>query len=80
MVFWKVSAKVRRCSTAYAENEHSIVIYFIAAGAQGCMLMDEWQRRLCAEGKPIKVALIAVANLLLRQIWAFVSTQKPFDN
>lgn len=36
--------------------------------------------RLRAKGKPVKVALIAVANLLLRQIFAVVTTQKPFDN
>lgn len=36
--------------------------------------------RLRAKGKPAKVALIAVANLLLRQIFAVVTTQKPFDN
>jgi transposase len=36
--------------------------------------------RLRAKGKPVKVALIAVANLLLRQIFAVVITQKPFDN
>lgn len=36
--------------------------------------------RLRAKGKPAKVALIAVANLLVRQIFAVVITQKPFDN
>lgn len=36
--------------------------------------------RLRAKGKPVKVALIAVANLLIRQIFAVVTTQKPFDN
>jgi len=36
--------------------------------------------RLRAKGKPAKVALIAVANLLIRQIFAVVTTQKPFDN
>lgn len=36
--------------------------------------------RLRAAGKPVKVALIAVANLLLRQIFAVVTSQKPFDN
>ncbi|MBL7780273.1 MAG: IS110 family transposase [Saprospiraceae bacterium] len=36
--------------------------------------------RLRSKGKPVKVALIAVANLLLRQIFAVVTTQKPFDN
>lgn len=36
--------------------------------------------RLRANGKAVKVALIAVANLLLRQIFAVVNTQKPFDN
>jgi transposase len=36
--------------------------------------------RLRSKGKPVKVALIAVANLLLRQIYAVVITQKPFDN
>lgn len=36
--------------------------------------------RLKAKGKPAKVALIAVANLLLRQIYAVVNTQKLFDN
>lgn len=36
--------------------------------------------RLRAKGKPVKVALIAVANLILRQIFAVVITQKPFDN
>jgi transposase len=36
--------------------------------------------RLRAKGKPVKVALIAVANLLIRQIYAVVSTQRPFDN
>lgn len=36
--------------------------------------------RLRAKGKPAKVALIAVANLLVRQIFAVVTTQKPFDN
>lgn len=36
--------------------------------------------RLRAKGKPVKVALIAVANLLIRQIFAIVTTQKPFDN
>jgi transposase len=36
--------------------------------------------RLRAKGKPVKVALIAVANLLLRQIFAVVTSQKPFDN
>lgn len=36
--------------------------------------------RLKAKGKSGKVALIAVANLLLRQIYAVVTTQKPFDN
>lgn len=36
--------------------------------------------RLRASGKPVKVALIAVANLLIRQIHAVVTSQKPFDN
>jgi len=36
--------------------------------------------RLRAKGKPAKVALIAVANLLIRQIFAVVTTQKPFVN
>jgi transposase len=36
--------------------------------------------RLRTKGKPVKVALIAVANLLLRQIFAVVTSQKPFDN
>lgn len=36
--------------------------------------------RLRAKGKPAKVALIAVANLLIRQIFAVVTSQKPFDN
>lgn len=36
--------------------------------------------RLRAAGKPTKLALIAVANLLLRQIFAVVNTQKRFDN
>lgn len=36
--------------------------------------------RLRAKGKPVKVALIAVANLLVRQIFAVVTSQKPFDN
>lgn len=36
--------------------------------------------RLRAKGKPVKLALIAVANLLIRQIYAVVTTQKPFDN
>jgi transposase len=36
--------------------------------------------RLRGKGKPVKVALIAVANLLIRQIFAVVTTQKPFDN
>ncbi|MDO8970887.1 MAG: transposase, partial [Saprospiraceae bacterium] len=36
--------------------------------------------RLRAKGKPVKVALIAVANLLIRQIFAVVTAQKPFDN
>lgn len=36
--------------------------------------------RLRAKGKPVKLALIAVANLLIRQIFAVIKTQKPFDN
>lgn len=36
--------------------------------------------RLRSKGKPAKVALIAVANLLIRQIFAVVTSQKPFDN
>lgn len=36
--------------------------------------------RLRASGKPVKVALIAVANLLIRQIYAVVTSQKPFNN
>jgi transposase len=36
--------------------------------------------RLRTAGKPVKLALIAVANLLLRQIFAVVSSGKPFDN
>jgi len=36
--------------------------------------------RLRSNGKSAKVALIAVANLLLRQLFAVVTTQKPFDN
>ncbi len=36
--------------------------------------------RLRAKGKPKKLALIAVANLLLRQIFAVVKAKKPFDN
>lgn len=36
--------------------------------------------RLRAKGKPAKLALIAVANLLIRQIFAVITTQKPFDN
>ncbi len=36
--------------------------------------------RLRAKGKPAKVALIAVANLLIRQIFAVVTSQKLFDN
>lgn len=37
-------------------------------------------QRLRAAGKPVKVALIAVGNLLVRQIHAVVTSQKPFNN
>lgn len=37
-------------------------------------------QRLRAKGKSAKVALIAVANLLIRQIFAVVTSQKLFDN
>ena len=37
-------------------------------------------QRLRAKGKPTKLALIAVANLLVRQIYATIKHQKPFDN
>jgi transposase len=40
----------------------------------------ELYQRLKAAGKPPKLALIAVANLLIRQIYAVVTSQKPFDN
>ena len=46
-------------------------------GNKACKVLYD---RLRAKGKPVKVALIAVANLLLRQIFAVVTTQKPFDN
>lgn len=36
--------------------------------------------RLKSKGKSSKVALIAVANLLLRQIFAVVTSNTPFDN
>lgn len=46
-------------------------------GNKACKVLFD---RLRAKGKPVKVALIAVANLLIRQIFAVVTTQKPFDN
>lgn len=46
-------------------------------GNKACRILYD---RLRAAGKPVKLALIAVANLLLRQIFAVVTTQKPFDN
>jgi hypothetical protein len=36
--------------------------------------------RLRAKGKPVKVALIAVANKLIRQMFAVVKSGIPFDN
>ena len=37
-------------------------------------------QRLRAKGKAAKVALIAVCNLLVRQIYAVITTDTPFDN
>ena len=40
----------------------------------------ELYKRLRSKGKPVKLALIAVCNLLCRQIFAVVNSQLPFDN
>lgn len=46
-------------------------------GNKACKALYE---RLRSKGKPSKVALIAVAHKLLRQIWAVVKHKAPFDN
>ena len=55
------------------------LLYMCALQARKCnptckALFD----RLCAKGKPYRVALIAVANKLLKQVFAIAKSGQPF--
>lgn len=49
-----------------------------ASGPLNLILRDFYLRKI-NEGKPIKVAIIATANKLLRMIYGILSSQKPFS-
>ncbi len=56
------------------------LLYMCALQARKCnptckALFD----RLCAKGKPYRVALIAVANKLLKQVFAIAKSGQPFQ-
>ena len=56
-------------------------LYMAARSARKYNLAcKELYERLRAKGKPHKLALIAVVAKLLKQVFAVVKTQKPFDN
>lgn len=57
------------------------ILYLCSLSAVRCnKACQEFYQRLLAAGKPKLVALIAVANKLIRQIFAVVKSNKPFEN
>ena len=73
-------SRTRRISRrGHARLRSQMYLCALSAARHNTSCRNMYQR-LLAKGKPKKVALIAVANKLIRQVYAVVKNETPFEN